>query len=242
MDQVMMAAVFSCCIFFLAGCVQGLTGFGGALFAIPLLSLVMDIKQAVPLAILNGLVVTTTLAYTLRHWLDWRKILPLLAGSVPGILLGTAFLKLADPVVISRLLGGVLIAISLLNLCCAPRPINPPRIWGGIAGFCSGAINATVGAGGPPAIIYTTLHDWKKDEIRATLTGFFVLNGYATAMVHAGNGIITGDILGLFALTCGFVFLGTLAGARISHKIPRPTYLRIVYLLLASLGVMLLCR
>jgi len=136
----------------------------------------------------------------------------------------------------------VLIAISLLNLCCAPSPINPPRIWGYVAGFFSGVINATVGAGGPPAIIYTTLQSWKKDEIRATLTGFFVLNGYITVMVHAGHGIITGNTLRYFALTSGFVLLGTLIGSRISSRIPRATYVRMVYLLLASLGLMLLFR
>ncbi|MDD2465872.1 MAG: sulfite exporter TauE/SafE family protein [Desulfobulbus sp.] len=238
----MTVAVFSCCIFFLAGGVQGLTGFGGALVAIPLLSLVMDVKQAVPLAILNGLVVTTTLVYTLRHLLDWRKILPLLAGSVPGILLGSSFLKQADPLVISRLLGLVLIAISLMNLFFAPKPCDPIRIWGYIAGFFSGAINATVGAGGPPAIIYTTLQNWKKDEIRATLTGFFVFNGYVTAIVHAGHGILTGATLRSFGLTCSFVFLGTLTGSRISDKISRSIYLRVVYLVLMFLGLMLLLR
>jgi len=238
----MTVAFLSCCIFFLAGGVQGLTGFGGGLVAIPLLSLLMDVKQAVPLAILNGLVVTTTLVYTLRRLLDWKRILPLLAGSVPGVLLGTSLLKQADSELISRLLGGVLIAISLVNLFFAPKPINPPRIWGYVAGFFSGAINATVGAGGPPAIIYTTLHSWKKDEIRATLTGFFVLNGYLTAMVHVGSGIITGYTLRFFILTCGFVLAGTLAGSRISDRIPRTTYVRIVYLLLAVLGLMLLFR
>lgn len=238
----MMVIVYSCCIFMLAGGVQGLTGFGGALVAIPLLSLIMDVKQAVPLAILNGLVVTTTLAYTLRHLLDWHKILPLLLGSVPGIALGTVLLKQADPAVISRLLGGILILISLFNLCFSPKPIQLPRIWGYIAGFFSGAINATVGAGGPPAIIYTTLQAWKKDEIRATLIGFFVLNGYVTAIVHAGSGIITGQTLGNFAFTWCFVLLGTVIGSRISHRIPRVTYVRIVYLLLMALGLMLLLR
>nr|WP_321465434.1 sulfite exporter TauE/SafE family protein [uncultured Desulfobulbus sp.] len=238
----MTVALLSCTIFFLSGAVQGLTGFGGALVAIPLLSLCMDVKEAVPLAILNGLVVTTTLAYTLWGALEWKRILPLLAGSVPGILVGTYFLKQADPAVISRLLGGVLIGISLLNLFVAPKPINPPRIWGFVAGFFSGAINATVGAGGPPAIIYTTLHSWKKEEIRATLTGFFVLNGYVTASVHAGHGIITAHTLRLFAFTCSFVLLGTLLGSRISDKIPRSVYLRIVYLVLASLGFMLIIR
>lgn len=238
----MTVILLSCALFLLSGAVQGVTGFGGALVAIPLLSLVMDVKQAVPLSILNGLVTTTTMAYTLRHQLDWRKILPMLIGSLPGTILGTLLLKQADPALISRLLGLVLVAVSVFNLRFAPRPINPPRIWGHVAGFFSGVITATVGAGGPPVIIYATLHDWKKDEIRATLTGFFVLNGYVTAAFHASSGIITGHTLHLFALTGGCVLLGTMAGSRISNRMPRRTYLRIVYLLLIGLGVMLVCR
>lgn len=238
----MTSTVLACTIFSLAGGVQGVTGFGGALVAIPLLSLVMDVKQAVPLSILNGLVTTTAMAYTLRHHLDWRKILPMLIGSLPGTILGTLLLKEADAGLISRMLGLILVAVSVFNLRFAPRPVNPSRTWGHVAGFFSGAITATVGAGGPPVIIYATLHDWNKDEIRATLTGFFVINGYVTAAFHAGSGIITGHTLHLFALTGGFVLLGTMAGSRISTRMPRRTYLRIVYLLLIGLGVMLLLR
>lgn len=238
----MSMVALACAIFFLAGGIQGVTGFGGALVAIPLLSLVMDVKQAVPLSILNGLVTTTTMAYTLRHQLDWRKILPMLTGSLPGTLLGTLLLKWADTAQISRTLGVVLVAASVFNLRFAPRPINPARRWGIVAGFFSGVITATVGAGGPPVIIYATLHDWSRDEIRSTLTGFFVVNGYVTAAFHAANGIITGQTLHLFALTGGCVLLGTMAGSRISTRMPRRTYLRVVYLLLIGLGLMLLWR
>ncbi|MBV5316283.1 MAG: sulfite exporter TauE/SafE family protein [Desulfobulbaceae bacterium] len=234
--------LLSSLIFLLAGLVQGLTGFGGGLVAIPLLCMIMDIKIAVPLSILSGLVITTTMAYELRRLLEWRKILPLLIGSIPGVLVGTVLLKQADPVVINRILGLLLVCISVFNLTIKPKPVNPPVIWGYIAGFFSGAITASVGAGGPPVIIYTTLHDWKKDEIKSTLTGFFVLNGYITAVVHAFSGMITPGVLGYFASTLFFVLLGTFAGSRISGRINRRTYLRIVYLLLMGLGIMMLAR
>lgn len=229
-------------IFLLAGLVQGLTGFGGGLVAIPLLCLIMDVKIAVPLSILSGLVITTTMAFELRRLLAWRPILPLLIGSLPGVLVGTVLLKQADPGVINRILGLLLISISGFNLAFTPRPINPPVLWGYVAGFFSGAITASVGAGGPPAIIYTTLQDWKKDQIRATLTGFFVLNGYVTAAVHACTGIITTTVLTYFVSTLFFVLLGTFAGSRISGRIHRRTYLRIVYLLLMGLGMVMLTR
>jgi hypothetical protein len=234
--------ILSCLIFLLAGLIQGLTGFGGGLVAIPLLCLIMEVKLAVPLSILSGLAITTAMAYELRQSLDWRRILPLLVGSLPGVFAGTVLLKHADPVVINRLLGLLLIGISAINLTIKPRPINPPVIWGYISGFFSGAITASVGAGGPPVIIYTTLTDWKKDEIKATLTGFFVLNGYITAAVHASSGMITRATLTTFAATLPFVLLGTYAGSKISGRINRRTYLRIVYLLLMGLGILMLTR
>lgn len=229
-------------IFLFAGLIQGLTGFGGGLVAIPLLCLIMDVKFAIPLAILNGLVITTTMAYTLRSSLDWRKILPLLIGSIPGVFAGTILLKLADPVVLNRLLGVLLISISTLNLIIRPKPLNPSALWGYIAGFFTGAINAAVGAGGPPAIIYTTLTNWKKDEIKATLSGFFMLNGYLTVVVYAFHGMITENTLTSFVFTLFFVVLGTFAGSRISGRINRRAYLRIVYILLLGLGIFMLLR
>src|SRR5512147_2110698 len=101
----MTALLLSCLIFLLAGFIQGLTGFGGGLVAIPLLCLLMEVKEAVPLSILSGLAITTVMAWELRRFLDRRKILPMLIGSLPGIVAGTVLLKHADPIVINRMLG-----------------------------------------------------------------------------------------------------------------------------------------
>jgi len=227
-------------IFLFAGIVQGLTGFGAGLLAIPLLCLIMDVKLAVSLCIISTLIITTTMAYDLRRYLDYRKILPLLVGSLPGIFIGTLLLKIVDPNLIKLLLGIFLIGISCFNLVFKSQAINPPVVWGYLAGFLSGVINAAVAAGGPPAIIYTTLHDWKKEEMKATLTGFFLLNGYLTAGVHAATGMIDMTTLSYFAVTLPFVLAGTALGSRVTGRINRRRYLQIVYGLLMALGVLML--
>ncbi len=226
-------------IFLAAGFIQGLTGFGSALVAIPLLSLVIDIKAAVPLCILNGLLITVYLAVQLRRYLDRRKILPLLLGSIPGVFVGAILLKEVDSVVIRSGIGLLLICYSIYNLLVIPRPLNPARIWGYVAGFLTGAIGAAFSAGGPPTIIYTTMTDWKKEEIKATLSGFFVLNGIVTAVVHAMSGISSLTTVGLFAVTAPFVLIGTVAGATITDRIDRKTYLRLIYGFLLVMGVMM---
>lgn len=236
--QTMTIALLPCLIFLLAGLVQGLTGFGAGLVALPLLCLFMDIRLAVPLCLLNNLTITTTMTIALRRHLDHRKILPLLLGSIPGVFVGAAALKLADPGLIKHLLAVLLISYSGFNLVFAPRPINPPTIWGFVAGFFTGAINAALSAGGPPAIIYATLTDWKKDEIKATLTGLFVTNGYITLATYLFAGMLDRETITTFSGTVFFVLAGTAIGTKI--RIDRRAYLRLVYILLIGLGVLML--
>ncbi len=235
----MLSLSFAGIIFLVAGFVQGLTGFGSALVAIPLLSFLFDIKTSVPLCMLNGVLLTTYLACSLYRYFDVKKILPLLIGALPGIFIGVYLLKNIDGTFIRFGIGILIIGYSLYNLRVKPQPLNPGIIWGYIAGFMTGAIGGAFSAGGPPAIIYTTLTSWKKEEIKATLTGFFVVNGYITALAHAIMGITTMTTVHIFAFTAPFVLIGTWLGAKISGRINRATYLKVVYYVLLVMGIMM---
>ncbi|MBW2098029.1 MAG: sulfite exporter TauE/SafE family protein [Deltaproteobacteria bacterium] len=158
-------------ISFLAGLVQGLTGFGSALLAMPLFLLFLDARTAVPLSILNGLIITIYLCLQLKQHLDWGKIFPLLLGCLPGIMAGVYFLKRADNTWIKILLGILLVGYASFSLRFKPRAIRIPSFGPYAAGFATGVIGAAFSAGGPPAIIYTMLTGWSKDSIKATLSG-----------------------------------------------------------------------
>ncbi len=227
-------------VFLAAGFVQGLTGFGSALVAIPLLSLIMDVKQAVPLCILNGLAITGYLAIQLRRDLDPARIAPLLLGSLPGILVGATLLKALDSALIRSGIGLLLVSYSLYNLFFRPRPLYPGRAWAWLAGFLTGAIGAAFSAGGPPAIIYTTLSGWNKNEIKATLTGLFAINSSLIAVAHALAGVTTRTTIVAFGVTVPFVLAGTALGSMMTDRIDRATYIRIIHVLLTIMGLMLL--
>ncbi len=236
----MITAFIAGSIFLLAGFVQGLTGFGSALVAIPLLSFILDIKTAVPLCMLNGVIITTYMAIALRRHLDKNKILPLLIGALPGIGVGVYLLKEVDGSAIRYAIGALLIGYSVYTMIIKPRPVNPGWGWGYLAGFLTGAIGAAFSAGGPPAIIYTTMTSWKKDEIKATLTGFFMANSYITVMVHALSGITTWDTMKLFAVTAPFVLIGTTIGSLVSGRINRKLYLQVIYIFLIVMGMLMI--
>ena len=229
-------------IAFFAGLIQGLCGFGSALFAMPLLLQFLPARIATPFCILMGLVITSILSLDLKRHLDWEKIGPIFIGCIPGIAVGTYFLKTVDNGIIKLLLGLILIFYSLFKLFVSVRQKRLNRLWGVLAGFFTGAIGAAFSAGGPPTIIYTSLNDWKKDEIKATLSGFFLLTGILIAIAHILSGITTWTVIRFFMISAIPVTLGTMLGTRLYNRLTHKGYLRLIYTMLLVMGVLLIIR
>ena len=227
-------------IFFLASWVQGVSGFGPALVAIPLLSLFIDVKMAIPLCSLSSLIITTYMAVQLKKHFDRKKILPLCAGAIPGIILGATLLKIVPSEIIRTLMGTLLIAYALYNIFFTIKPRKINYNWGYVSGFLSGSIGAAFSAGGPPTIIYTTLNYWTKDEIKATLTGFFCFNSYMVASAHLINGLTTFTVGKYFLFSAPSVLLGTAIGSYCYRFFRRDVYLRVVFLCLVVMGIIMI--
>ena len=232
--------LFTILIFLLGSFTQGLTGFGFALVSIPLLVMFMDIRTAVPLCMLSGLVITAFLSLQLKDHLDWKKILPLLCGCLPGIVAGTLFLKKINEPLFKILLGTMLIAYALYRLFLIPKPRTINKAWGWAAGFATGAISAAFSAGGPPTIIYTTLTGWNKNEIKSTLSIFFFLGGVATAIAHATSGLTTMAVLKLSVISLPAVLLGVWSGSLLYRRFKTEGYIKLVLIGLILMGLMML--
>ncbi len=227
-------------IFLLAGFVQGMTGFGSALVAMPLLSLCLDVKSAVPLCILNSVVITTFLALKLKKHLDRKKIFPLCIAAIPGMIVGITLLKKVRSEHLGMGLGVLLVIYACYNLLIKVRQRKLHPAWSYLAGFSSGAIGAAFSAGGPPTIIYATLNDWDKDEIKATLSGFFLFNSYLIATAHAVSGLTTVSVLTAFICSAPFVLLGTVLGSHCYGRIEKLLYLKVIFIFLILMGLMMI--
>lgn len=226
-------------VFFSAGFLQGVSGFGAALLAMPLLVLVLDVREAVTLSLLNGLVINLFMSLHLKRHFDWRKILPLIVGCVPGVYMGVTILKKVNPAYFKMSLGGLIISYALYCILGRGGQKRIGRGWAYVAGFATGTIGSAFSAGGPPAIIYTTLTGWKKDEIKATLAALFF---FTTTMALAGHyftGLTTPHVLRLFGVTALPVLGGVFLGSQFCKKMKTKAYLSIIYYLLIGLGVML---
>lgn len=227
-------------IFFLAGFTQGVSGFGSALVAMPFLLLFQDAQTAVPLCTLNSLVITCFLSLQLRKHVDLKKILPLIISCIPGIYLGTQFLRKSNSDLIEFLLGILLVSYALYNLVKKPAPRKIKKVWAYVAGFLTGLIGSVFSAGGPPTIIYTTLTGWKKDDIKATLSAFFFITGIFVATAHFLSGLTTITVVKYFGISVWTVLPGVWAGSICYGKIKQETYMKIILYVLIIMGTMMI--
>jgi uncharacterized membrane protein YfcA len=227
---------------FLAGFIQGLSGFGSVLLSLPLLALFLDVREAIPLVNLMGVILTVLLIVQLRaHW-EWRKIWPLLAGALPGIPVGVWLLKRMDPVHVQVVLGVVLLAYALYGLLFKLPIGKLGGPWAYLFGFFAGGLGGAISASGPPVIVYTSLQAWTKDQIKVTLQGFFIVSGLLIGVFHAASGLTTGKVLLNFAVCVPTLLAGTWAGSRLYGRFREEGYRRVMLLLLGALGVFTLAR
>lgn len=227
-------------IIFLASFNQGLTGFGFAMTSLPLLSLVIGIKEAVPLAALCGFVVNIYLTYQLKAHIEFSEIKLLVIGSIIGIPLGVFFLSKADEHLIMKILAGIILFFVLLNSTQFIKPFNISNKWGIVFGFFSGILGGAFNTNGPPVLIYFYLKDWDKFKQKASITGYFIITSVLIVTSHAVSGITTKRVLLHSLYTLPFLFTGLLLGSSLFPKVSTKLYRKIILVFLTTMGLILI--
>lgn len=226
--------------------IQGLTGFGLALVSVPLLSLLLDVKVAVPVAGLFGWIITFPLVYKMRQHVQWRTSLIMAAGSLPGSWLGANLLKLMPARWVLVAMGLVLIASAIYSLRRKPlahggKSSDPVSA---LAGFCSGTLGASVGEPGPPAIAYTSMQAWSADQIKASLLFFFMLQMIGAIIGFWNKELLTPQVFSLFGWGIPSFIVGLFAGMKAWDllKARKINYHGIVHTFLLGVGTYLFVK
>nr|WP_321455689.1 sulfite exporter TauE/SafE family protein [uncultured Cohaesibacter sp.] len=224
---------------------QGLTGFGLALVSVPLLSMTVDVKAAVPIAGIFGWLVTFPLVWKMRDHVQWKSGLILFVGSLPGSFLGADLLKRLPGEAILITMGIVLILSSLYSLFShAPlfKKTSPPITLG--TGFFSGALGASVGEPGPPVIAYTSMQPWSADEVKSTLVFFFMLQMVGAIAGFWTKGLLDAYVLERVLYAFPAFVVGMSVGMFVYHLLHKYkiNYHGIIHSLLLIIGIMLVVK
>lgn len=226
-----------------AGFVQGLSGFGAILVALPLLSLLLGIKTAVPLAALLGLAGQVVLAFHSRWRLEWGLTLPVLIFSLPGGALGVRALGLLPAWHLQLLLAAILLVAAFLRSLPRWALRLRPRLGSScLVGLLAGFLGGSIGAPGPPLVAYLLLADLDKNRRMEALTGGLLGLGVMVVLLQAFSGLIRGQTWGMALACLPALGLGVWGGRHIFHKMTVASTERLLTCLLILLAILILCK
>lgn len=239
-----MEFAITCAVLVIAQVVYVMFGFGSGLIAVGTLALVFpEIKDVVVLLLLVNLPAELFVTWRSRREIHWRPIAGLGVGIVVGIPLGAWLLSHTEPGIILEILGWFLVAVGLIFVKLPPGGnITPPAAAAPPTGLLSGLLTGLFGTGGPPVIIWYHLAADGKSAFRAQLMTIFLLMTFIRVPSYIANGLVTGPRLWSSLLVLPAVLFGAWLGHRLHLRISERTFRRLVSLLLAILGLVLLIR
>ncbi len=222
---------------------QSVIGFGFGLVSMGVLPLVLGAKFTIPFVAIYALLLTITLFLQHREDVKARPMLPLIIGAVAGTPFGVLILKHVPEETIVTGLGVMLILYggwSLLGISQVKRVVKSG--WGYPLGFLSGNLGGAFNIGGPPAIVFVTLKNWEKDELKGSLQFFFIISCATRLALYTATHLVTRGVLLYSIYFIPFVALGYFLGLRAYDKMDTAMFRKFTYIGLLALGSVLLAR
>lgn len=227
-------------IIFAAAFLQFTSGFGFALVAMPLCTLLFGVRTAAPLVALAGLTVQLINVVRFRRTINRRELVRLGVASALGVPVGVWGLSSLDAELAKTGLGVLLVGYGLYTLV-KPQGARLARdFWTYPVGFVAGCLGGAFNTSGPPVAVYGSLKGWPKDEFRSTLQAFFLINSVLVIAGHFTAGHYTREIGLAYLVTVPALALGNIAGARIDHRIDVARFRMIVTVMILASGIVLI--
>jgi hypothetical protein len=227
-------------IVFLAALLQTTSGFGFALMAMPLISLVVGVKTAAPLVAMLGFTLYAVNLVRYRQGLVLKEVARLAVAVAVGVPVGIWLLSALDERIVEVVLGVVLIAYAVYMLL---KPQTTPslrsNLWAYPVGFISGCLGGAFNTPGPPVIIYGDLKRWPRNQFRSTLQALFLFSSGLVIVSHGLAGHVTRPILLDYALSFPCLLLGVFAGSRIDRRLNNERFRVLVIVMILATGVLL---
>ncbi len=236
-------------IVFLAHTLEGITGFGCAVIALPFISLLLGIKLTVPMLCVLGWCMALYIVIRSRKAIQWKEFFYIAVCAGIGMPFGMLMFEKMSPVGLSLVLGGFMVGVGIHGAVrtwrsrTASGPQVPPRKnWlMGIVLFCGGIIHGTFGTGGPFVVIYASKALPEKSLFRVTLSLlWFSLNSWRLADWTVSGNVWNAEIFRVLIWMFPFMAAGVLLGDYLHHRVSEFWFRFSVYAILGVAGVVML--
>src|SRR5258705_2254430 len=213
----------------IAAVVNGPLGYGFSAITVPLALLFLTNRVLNPALVLVEVALNAYVLWVNRDSLAAvrRRMLPIVAGLVPGVAIGTLVVARVHPDWLKLGTFTLLLPLILLQAAGYRRPIRSERSLGLPFGTGVGLLYSLTTISGPPLALMLNNQGLAKREFRAGLGFVRLAEATFTAVAYAYAGLFTSASLGLTPAILPSLLVGVPLGAWLIRRINAETFRRI---------------
>jgi uncharacterized membrane protein YfcA len=223
-----------------AAVVNGALGYGFSSITVPLALLFLTNRVLNPALVPIEVALNAYVLWVNREALPivWKRVLPIVVGLLPGVLLGTALVSEVNPGWLKFGTFVVLLPLIFLQAAGYRRPIQSERSVGLAFGGAVGVLYSVTTISGPPLAVMLSNQGLTKKDFRAAL-GFIrlaessftgVAYAFARPVATSGGwswGLYSGESMGLIPYILPSIAIGVPVGAILIQRIRPETFRRV---------------
>ena len=217
-----------------------MAGFGGGVVALPVLVWAYGPAVAVPVITISQIMGTVARIWLNRDAMNWKVVAWFAAGTTPFAILGSLLFIRADTSLLTRFMGGAMIALVALAQLPWSRKVRM-RLWGfPPLGASAGFLAAVVGVPAPFTSLFYIAYGLKPREYMATFSMSMLLIQIPKLAVYSTGELLT-PLVAVLGLSIGVIAIGgSWFGARALRRIPEKVFVIGINVMVAAFGVLFL--
>jgi uncharacterized membrane protein YfcA len=212
-----------------AAIVNGALGYGFSSITVPLALLFLTNRVLNPALVPIEVALNAYVLWVNRAALPsvWRRVLPIVIGLAPGVLLGTALVSQVNPGWLKFGTFIVLLPLILVQAAGYRRPIKSEKSVGLAFGGGVGVLYSVTTISGPPLAVMLSNQGLTKTDFRAALGFIRLAESSFTAVAYYYAGLYTVESFGLIPYILPSILIGVPIGAYLIQRIRPETFRRV---------------
>ncbi|MBS6396623.1 MAG: sulfite exporter TauE/SafE family protein [Clostridiales bacterium] len=238
MEEVVRSVLFLLTIF-VSNTIQVITGFAGAMLAMPPSIRLIGVEPAK--AILNIVSGASCIWVVVKNWrsIDYRELLKIILLMGIGLVAGAKLFHILALDILLKCYGMLIILIALKKMFIR-REFRLPRIvlYGCL--LAAGLIHGLFVSGGSFLVVYAVWALQGKEKFRSTVSAVWIILNTYLLYDHYQAGYFTPEVGSLLVMSIAPFLLAVWLGNRMAEKISTEKFLKLTYVLLLASGILVL--
>lgn len=228
------------------GLVNGLAGFGTALFALSFWLQIIPPVQAVSMVVVMSVTSGLQGVWLVRASIadQPRRLLRFLLPALPGIPLGVAALTVVSATFLKVAIGSFMILYGgfFAFRSALPKFERRTPVLDGLVGFLGGLLGGAASLSGALPTMWCAMRPWPKAETRAVLQPFNVVVLGLALVALALRGAYSWDVIKLIAIALPATLIFAQIGIMIFKRLNDDQFRRLIIAMMFVSGIGLMLR